>query len=371
MVAGVGRGAHRKGKCNFEDKDNYIIIDGYKIKTYSWDDALNNFGYIYITRNNVNGMLYLGLQYRKQKGYLGSGKHLKNAVSYYGREFFDKYIIDLAEDKDSLEDLEVYYIKYFFGYDIAFSDNWYNITSGRQRGGNSWAGYTEEERENRISKQRSKMLGRHSTEKIRLMLSKVVRKRFEDPDEHEKASIATRKAMNSRENSEKILHGVELPIVVNGKEYWNFSVLARDYDVPAEVPNERYRRGFRGIDLVKYNRDNHNISRWGHLLNKDNRVKEAMTYAKMYKVWVSGVNYTFITGSTTRLAKLVSRYTPVSIGKNNMASVINGKRESYKKIYASVCNYIPDKYRVLYACSYVNGSEGVLLYKEEVNNDSI
>lgn len=371
MVAHQGSGAQNKGKCNFEDKDNYIIIDRHKIKTYSWDDVLNSFGCIYITRNNINGMLYLGLQYKKQRGYLGSGKHLKNAISYYGRESFNRYIIDLAEDRDSLEDLEVYYIKYFFGYDIAFSNNWYNITSGRQRGGNSWAGYTKEEREDRVSKQRSKMTGRHITEKTRLMMSKAVRKRFEDPEEHDKTSIATRKAMNSKENSEKILHGVELPIVVDGKEYWNFSVLAREYNVPAGVPNVRYRRGFRGLDLVNYNTDNHNISRWGHLRSRENKIKDAMTYAKMYRVYIDNVDYIFITGSSTRLSRLVTKYTKSNIGKNYMRDIINGKNESYRGIYASKCDYISNEHRLLYACSYLNGSDGVLLNKEERNIDSI
>lgn len=44
-------------------------------------------------------------------------------------------IIDVAETKDALEDLEVEYITKIFGYDLAKSNKWYNITSGRQRGG--------------------------------------------------------------------------------------------------------------------------------------------------------------------------------------------------------------------------------------------
>lgn len=366
MTASQGAGANNKGKITVTADKDYLTINDKHLKVYSWKEATKHFGYIYITRNNINNKLYLGLNYKKQKGYLGSGKHLKNAIKCYGKDNFVKYIIDFANNKDELEDLEVYYICHFFGYDIAFNDNWYNITSGRQRGGNSWAGYTEKEREERIHKQHLKMSGRHPTEETLYKMSKAVTERFKDKDERKKTSRATRAAMNTKENSEKILHGVDLPLVVNGKEYWNFSALAREYNLSQATVNDRYRRGARGSDLVALPKDNHDLSRWGHLWSTPNKIKENATYAKKYFVYVSGYRYTFISGSFTRLARLVSKYTPNKIGKNSMSKLLSGEKECFNGIHATQCAYISDEDRLLYSCAFLNGnSEGILLNKEE------
>lgn len=125
-----------------------VTIENKVFKEYSYDEARTHFGYVYITTNEVTNKRYLGIAYRKTstRTYKGSGHYLKNAIKKYGDTNFTKVIIDVAETKDALEDLEVEYITKIFGYDLAKSNKWYNITSGRQRGGDSWMGLTSNDR---------------------------------------------------------------------------------------------------------------------------------------------------------------------------------------------------------------------------------
>ena len=73
------------------------------------------YGFIYITTNHVNGKKYIGQKKYDDKGkwkdYLGSGKHLKNAINKYGRENFSKEIIEECETKELLNEREKYWIK--------------------------------------------------------------------------------------------------------------------------------------------------------------------------------------------------------------------------------------------------------------------
>ncbi len=381
MTAGQGAGAHRKGEWHGVDYSSPSIkvlketaigikINEHEIPTYPWEETLNHFGYIYITVNNITGMLYLGLQWsnkNKRKSYLGSGKYIKEAIKKYGNRNFTKYIIDFANDTISGEKLETYYISEYFGYNLAYDSGWYNVNSGTQHGGNYWAGLSKEDYalfQKKISKGN---IGKKRSTEIVKEMSKVTSDRFKNSKEHIKTSEDTRKGMNTREVSEKLLQDVELPIIVEGKEYWNFSTLAREYNVPNATVNQRYRAGFRDLDLVKYTTDNHDKSRWGHLFSTENRMKDAEGYAKMYIVYTAGIRYVFISSSVDRLARLISKFTSTSIGKNTLREILRGKRKSYNDIYASQCSFISDSNRLLYACAYLNGSDGVLLYREELD----
>lgn len=101
------------------------------------------YGFIYITTNHVNGKKYIGQKnydkHNKWKDYLGSGIHLKRAISKYGKENFSKEIIEECETKDKLNEQEKYWISY---YNAVESDNFYNIAPGGD-GGNVVSGYSE------------------------------------------------------------------------------------------------------------------------------------------------------------------------------------------------------------------------------------
>jgi NUMOD3 motif len=153
------------------------------------------FGFIYVTVNNITGKKYLGLHNTWRRDYIGSGNYMKAAIKKYGRENFTRYIIDTADSYEDLCNLEAYYITEAFGLDISHSDDWYNITSGLQRGGNTWAGMTEDDRQKRAEKVSKALSGRkHSEEQVEKN-RRAQLKRMANPKERQKVAEATKAAM--------------------------------------------------------------------------------------------------------------------------------------------------------------------------------
>lgn len=64
---------------------------------------------IYETRNLKNGKIYIGMHETNnlEDGYLGSGKMLKRAIRYYGKEFFEKRILYIFDSKDKMINKEI------------------------------------------------------------------------------------------------------------------------------------------------------------------------------------------------------------------------------------------------------------------------
>ena len=83
------------------------------------------------------------------KTYLGSGIILNRAFKKYGKENFSKEIIEECETKDKLNEQEKYWISF---YDAVGSENFYNIAYGGD-GGNTLAGYSEEQMKEHSRKQ--------------------------------------------------------------------------------------------------------------------------------------------------------------------------------------------------------------------------
>lgn len=104
------------------------------------------YGFIYITTNLINHKQYIGQKTIKNDStddtYLGSGKLIRQAISKYGRENFVREILDYAQSQEELDFLEEYYIELNQATKSPF---FYNIAQGG-RGGNKFAGWTEEER---------------------------------------------------------------------------------------------------------------------------------------------------------------------------------------------------------------------------------
>lgn len=86
---------------------------------------------IYMIVNLINGKIYIGKDEKNRKNYLGSGLLIKRAIKFYGRDYFKKYILEEVEDKKTLVEKEVYWIKYFR---CTNRNIGYNITSGGEGG---------------------------------------------------------------------------------------------------------------------------------------------------------------------------------------------------------------------------------------------
>jgi Putative endonuclease segE, GIY-YIG domain len=103
----------------------FIKIDGIPME-YFYDESLLDtekyYGFVYVTKNIVEEKYYVGSSAFDKKNnhslsrwenYLGSGSKLKKAITEQGRNNFKRIIIDLAEDVESLRELEKQYIEKF------------------------------------------------------------------------------------------------------------------------------------------------------------------------------------------------------------------------------------------------------------------
>lgn len=86
-------------------------------------------GYIYLTTNKINNKKYVGRKTSNVfiESYLGSGRHLKNAIKKYGKENFHVEVLEEVNDKYQLIPREMYWIAHF----NAVEDNmFYNHSPG-------------------------------------------------------------------------------------------------------------------------------------------------------------------------------------------------------------------------------------------------
>ena len=65
---------------------------------------------IYKTTNLINGNYYIGQDSKNNKQYLGSGKLLNKAIKKYGRDNFQKEILEYCNSKDELNEREIFWI---------------------------------------------------------------------------------------------------------------------------------------------------------------------------------------------------------------------------------------------------------------------
>ena len=92
------------------------------------------YGYIYMITNLINGRQYIGQKKSDvflHEKYLGSGKILKQAVESYGIENFKVELLCECNSKEELDEMEIYYIKY---YGAQEDRHYYNICKGGDAG---------------------------------------------------------------------------------------------------------------------------------------------------------------------------------------------------------------------------------------------
>jgi group I intron endonuclease len=81
--------------------------------------------YIYMTKNMVNGKIYIGQSTKSDEKYLGSGRILLEAFKKYGRDSFQRTIIERCNNKAHMNERERYWIAFYnstnreVGYNLA------------------------------------------------------------------------------------------------------------------------------------------------------------------------------------------------------------------------------------------------------------
>lgn len=83
--------------------------------------------YIYMTKNMINGKIYIGQSTKDDEQYLGSGRILLEAFKRYGRASFERTIIEHCDNKAHMNERERYWIAF---YDSTNRDIGYNIAAG-------------------------------------------------------------------------------------------------------------------------------------------------------------------------------------------------------------------------------------------------
>lgn len=90
---------------------------------------------IYETKNLKNGKTYIGMHETNnlEDGYLGSGKRLKRAIRYYGKEYFTRKILHIFDNKSEMINKEVELVndefinrKDTYNLMLGGSGGWYN-----------------------------------------------------------------------------------------------------------------------------------------------------------------------------------------------------------------------------------------------------
>lgn len=180
---------------------------------------MNYFGFIYITTNIKNQMMYLGRHGSSYIGkdklrndsYLGSGIYLINAVDKYGKENFVRVIVRETNTEDNLIELENYYLDLF---ECAINPNFYNI-SENPIGGNVTKNMPEHfilEKNRKISKSRIKFEESKTPEWI-LQKCKSLQNAWKNKSKEEIDRIS--------KNMSTIMRQIRNSLTEEQKEQWN------------------------------------------------------------------------------------------------------------------------------------------------------
>lgn len=135
--------------------------------------------FVYETTNDLNGDYYIGVHQTDDlnDGYMGSGLRLRRAMNLYGKSNFTRTIIKFFDNRDDALRYEEEALD-----DKKLNDiHCYNIARGGY-GGNTIAGFTQEERENFCDKLRNQK----RSEETRQKMSKSAKNRYADENERKK-----------------------------------------------------------------------------------------------------------------------------------------------------------------------------------------
>ena len=170
------------------------------------------YGYIYLTINKVNHKTYvgqkkLGTKAWNKDNYLGSGKHIKCAIKKYGKENFEKFLIQFCYSKEELDKQEIFWIAEYRKRGLAQ----YNIANG----GCGNAGFKHsEETKRRISEiQKGKpkygLRGKHLSEETRRKLSEAHKGHVVSEETRRKISEVSKVNLKGNKNNKGYHHSDE------------------------------------------------------------------------------------------------------------------------------------------------------------------
>ncbi len=112
---------------------------------------------IYKTTNLINNKFYIGQDKHNNPDYYGSGIILKEAIKKYGKENFQKEILEECSSSEFLNDREIYWIDF---YNSTNREIGYNITRGGD-GGDTYSFNKEERKILIVEKRRQTMIERY------------------------------------------------------------------------------------------------------------------------------------------------------------------------------------------------------------------
>jgi group I intron endonuclease len=81
---------------------------------------------IYLTKNLINGKQYIGKDINNNPNYLGSGIYIKEAIKEYGKNNFEKIILEKCTSKEELWKREEWWLNF---YQVETNPLFYNKTN--------------------------------------------------------------------------------------------------------------------------------------------------------------------------------------------------------------------------------------------------
>lgn len=133
--------------------------------------------HVYMTTNRVNGKIYIGQHKGNNKYYKGGGKVLKQAFKKHGWDNFECLILEQCDDQKSLDEAEIYWIKFYnstdrrVGYNIAEGGN--KIVVPKEYHPN-WGKSLKESTKEKISQS---LMGHKLSQETRDKISKTAKER--------------------------------------------------------------------------------------------------------------------------------------------------------------------------------------------------
>ena len=165
--------------------------------------------YVYEITNLINGKKYIGKRSCKcpieEDKYMGSGKLLKKAINKYGKENFKKEILQICKNEKEALEKEIYVINKL---DATKNINYYNISNGGQ-GGNTKAGYSEEELRIYSKKLSASLKGRKLSEETKMKISLSRKDKYKGENhplygKHHSETTKKKISMNSGSKREEV-----------------------------------------------------------------------------------------------------------------------------------------------------------------------